>query len=58
MNSLLIYIQQHLAMYEVFLNGGLAKGGINFDAKVRRASFEPDDLFYAHILVWIALLKA
>jgi xylose isomerase len=39
-----------LAMYEVLLNGGLPKGGINFDAKVRRASFEPDDLFYAHIL--------
>ncbi len=39
-----------LAMYEVLLNGGLSKGGINFDAKVRRASFEPDDLFYAHIL--------
>jgi xylose isomerase len=39
-----------LAMYEILLNGGLPKGGINFDAKVRRASFEPDDLFYAHIL--------
>ncbi len=29
--------------------GGLAPGGINFDAKVRRESFEPVDLFYAHI---------
>jgi xylose isomerase len=38
-----------LAMYEILLNGGLGKGGINFDAKVRRASFEPDDLIYAHI---------
>lgn len=28
---------------------GLAPGGINFDAKVRRESFEPIDLFYAHI---------
>uniref|UniRef100_A0A7C2NYN2 Xylose isomerase n=1 Tax=Schlesneria paludicola TaxID=360056 RepID=A0A7C2NYN2_9PLAN len=28
---------------------GLAPGGINFDAKVRRESFEPVDLFYAHI---------
>ncbi|MFN3366699.1 MAG: xylose isomerase, partial [Exiguobacterium mexicanum] len=24
-------------------------GGLNFDAKVRRGSFEPEDLFYAHI---------
>ncbi len=38
-----------LTMYEVLKNGGLGKGGINFDAKVRRASFEPEDLFYAHI---------
>src|SRR5699024_4527050 len=38
-----------LAMYEILLNGGLGKGGLNFDAKVRRGSFEPEDLFYAHI---------
>ena len=29
--------------------GGLKTGGVNFDAKVRRESFEPVDLFYAHI---------
>lgn len=29
--------------------GGLAPGGLNFDAKVRRESFEPVDLFHAHI---------
>lgn len=29
--------------------GGLSPGGINFDAKVRRESFEPVDLFHAHI---------
>jgi xylose isomerase len=29
--------------------GGVAPGGINFDAKVRRESFEPVDLFHAHI---------
>ena len=29
--------------------GGLKTGGVNFDAKVRRDSFEPIDLFYAHI---------
>ncbi len=29
--------------------GGLTPGGVNFDAKVRRESFEPVDLFHAHI---------
>src|SRR5947209_12436735 len=29
--------------------GGLTTGGVNFDAKVRRESVEPIDLFYAHI---------
>jgi xylose isomerase len=29
--------------------GGLAPGGVNFDAKVRRESFEPVDLFHAHV---------
>ncbi|MDN4083394.1 xylose isomerase [Paenibacillus polymyxa] len=38
-----------LTMYEVLQNEGLGRGGINFDAKVRRASFEPEDLFLAHI---------
>ncbi|PYI53575.1 xylose isomerase [Paenibacillus flagellatus] len=38
-----------LTMYEVLQNGGLGRGGINFDAKVRRGSFEPEDLFHAHI---------
>ena len=38
-----------LAMYEVIKNGGLHSGGLNFDAKTRRASFEPLDLFYSHI---------
>lgn len=38
-----------LAMYEILENGGIAPGGINFDSKVRRTSFEMDDLFLAHI---------
>ncbi|MDU0812723.1 xylose isomerase [Bacillus siamensis] len=38
-----------LAMYEILQNGGLGSGGLNFDAKVRRSSFEPDDLLYAHV---------
>jgi xylose isomerase len=29
--------------------GGLKTGGLNFDAKRRRESFEPIDLFYSHI---------
>jgi len=39
-----------LAMYEVIKNGGLHSGGLNFDSKTRRASFEPEDLFYSHIV--------
>ncbi|MFW6035328.1 MAG: xylose isomerase [Halothermotrichaceae bacterium] len=38
-----------LAMYEILKNGGLTPGGLNFDSKVRRGSFEPVDLFYGHI---------
>jgi xylose isomerase len=29
--------------------GGITAGGINFDAKIRRNSTDPADLFYAHI---------
>lgn len=29
--------------------GGFAGGGVNFDAKTRRNSTDPEDLFYAHI---------
>jgi xylose isomerase len=36
-------------MLVVLGQGGLAPGGLNFDAKVRRESFEPIDLFHAHI---------
>ncbi|MBK1833099.1 xylose isomerase [Roseibacillus ishigakijimensis] len=36
-------------MVEVLKNGGLGKGGLNFDAKRRRESHDPTDLFYAHI---------
>ncbi len=36
-------------MLVVLRNGGLGAGGLNFDAKVRRESFEPVDLFHAHI---------
>jgi xylose isomerase len=46
-----------LAMYEILKNGGLHKGGLNFDAKVRRGSFEPVDLFHAHIAGMDAFAK-
>ena len=36
-------------MYEVLRAGGFTTGGLNFDAKRRRDSFEPLDLFHAHI---------
>ena len=36
-------------MLIVLKHGGLAPGGFNFDAKVRRESFEPIDLFHAHV---------
>ncbi len=36
-------------MVTVLKYGGLTTGGLNFDAKCRRESFEPLDLFYAHI---------
>ncbi|MCZ6793002.1 MAG: xylose isomerase [Planctomycetota bacterium] len=36
-------------MLSILKYGGLAPGGVNFDAKVRRESFEPIDLFHAHI---------
>ena len=36
-------------MLSTLANGGIAPGGFNFDAKVRRESFEPIDLFHAHI---------
>jgi xylose isomerase len=36
-------------MLVILGQGGLTPGGVNFDAKVRRESFEPVDLFHAHI---------
>lgn len=47
-----------LAMVEILKNGGLAPGGLNFDAKVRRGSFRPDDLFYAYIAGMDCFAKA
>ncbi len=50
-----------LCMYEVLKAGGLT-GGFNFDAKNRRASYTPEDMFHAYILGMdvfaLGLLKA
>ncbi|MBO1075191.1 xylose isomerase [Roseomonas marmotae] len=38
-----------LAMLEVVRAGGLGQGGVNFDAKIRRQSIDPEDLLHAHV---------
>ncbi|WEK04121.1 MAG: xylose isomerase [Candidatus Devosia phytovorans] len=38
-----------LAFYYILKQGGLGKGGFNFDAKVRRQSLDPADLLYGHV---------
>jgi xylose isomerase len=38
-----------MAMLVILQQGGLKYGGLNFDAKVRRGSFDAADLFHAHI---------
>ena len=38
-----------LTMLSILKMGGFKTGGVNFDAKVRRESFEPVDLFHAHV---------
>ena len=43
-----IYLTTEI-MLEVLKMGGFTTGGLNFDAKTRRESFEPVDLFHAHI---------
>jgi xylose isomerase len=37
-----------LALYEIIRAGGFTTGGLNFDAKIRRQSIDPDDLLYGH----------
>ena len=38
-----------LAMLYILKGGGMQNGGFNFDAKLRRQSVDPVDLYYAHI---------
>ena len=43
-----LYLTTHV-MLAVLGMGGFQEGGLNFDAKRRRESFEPIDLFHSHI---------
>ena len=38
-----------MALYAILRAGGFTTGGLNFDAKVRRQSIDPVDLFHAHV---------
>ena len=38
-----------LAFHEMLKSGGFTTGGLNFDAKIRRQSIDPDDLIHAHV---------
>jgi xylose isomerase len=42
-------LEATLALYEILAAGGLTHGGFNFDAKLRRQSVDPLDLFHAHV---------
>ncbi len=46
------------AMLVIAEGGGFTKGGTNFDAKVRRNSTDPEDLFIAHITGMDAFARA
>ena len=46
------------AMLQIIRNGGLGNGGSNFDAKIRRNSTDPDDIFIAHISGMDAMARA
>lgn len=47
-----------LAMIQIIRNGGLGNGGSNFDAKLRRNSTNPEDIFIAHISGMDAMARA
>ena len=46
------------AMMQIIRNGGLGTGGTNFDAKTRRNSTDPEDIFIAHIAGMDAMARA
>ena len=46
------------AMMQIIRNGGLGTGGSKFDAKLRRNSTDPEDIFIAHISGMDAMARA
>ena len=46
------------AIMQIIRNGGLGNGGSNFDAKLRRNSTDPEDIFIAHISGMDAMARA
>jgi xylose isomerase len=40
--------QVAMSIYQVLRGGGIGAGGLNFDAKLRRQSIDPDDLLHGH----------
>ena len=46
------------AMIQIIRNGGFKDGGTNFDAKLRRSSTDPEDIFIAHISAMDAMAHA
>jgi xylose isomerase len=47
-----------LMMLEVIKAGGFTTGGMNFDAKIRRQSIDPDDLLHGHVASMDACARA
>ena len=47
-----------LVFHEMLKHGGFSTGGLNFDAKIRRQSIDPDDLLIAHVASMDACARA
>jgi xylose isomerase len=43
------HAEKAVAFYEILRAGGFTTGGVNFDAKIRRQSLDPEDLILAHV---------
>ena len=41
--------EKAVAFYEILKAGGFTTGGVNFDAKIRRQSLDPEDLILGHV---------
>ncbi|MEY4547596.1 MAG: xylose isomerase [Pseudomonadota bacterium] len=42
-------VEMALVLHTLYSAGGFTSGGMNFDAKLRRPSIDPEDMFHAHI---------